>query len=350
MLQPSNSVRPLHHSKLAKSLKVVLLLRGGQQFTVPLQSDDPLLRKLFQILIHRSQGKTEPLLGLLQIPGEGGNSSLYVPASEIVGLVAEPPMNLMLPEVWGESGLEQQLERSGNGATANQSAHELVTNGKARSPEPIAQFVVPSAGQSSPVTQLPCRYLQIDQFLSAADHDRALQAALTQEAKFVTSSTTTNANDYRQSAILYATHYEALYHHLRSKLLETLPLAVNHLNLPLFDVTEVEMQMTAHNDGCFYKIHNDSGDKLTATRILTYVYYFYQTPKAFSGGELRLYNTDLAGTHQTAHSQFEDIEPRNNSIVFFDSRCMHEVRTIHCPSRRFTDGRFTLNGWLRCPA
>lgn len=110
------------------------------------------------------------------------------------------------------------------------------------------------------------------------------------------------------------------------------------------------MQMTAHNDGCFYKIHNDSGDKLTATRILTYVYYFYQEPKAFSGGELRLYNTELEGARQTALSQFEDIEPRNNSIVFFDSRCMHEVRPIHCPSRHFTQGRFTLNGWLRCPA
>jgi Rps23 Pro-64 3,4-dihydroxylase Tpa1-like proline 4-hydroxylase len=306
------------------------------------------VRKLFQILIQRSQGKTEPLLGLLQIPSEDGNASLYVPASEIVGLVAEPPMKLMLPEVWGDSGSELQPLNSapGNGSPAN----PPVTNGKARSSEPVAQFTAPPARQSSQVVQLPCRYLQIDQFLTAADHDRALQTALTQEAKFVTSSTTTNANDYRQSAILYATYYEALYHHLRSKLLETLPVAVNYLNLPAFEVAEVEMQMTAHNDGCFYKIHNDSGDTLTATRILTYVYYFYQAPKAFSGGELRLYNTELEGARQTAHSQFEDIEPRNNSIVFFDSRCMHEVRPIHCPSRRFIDGRFTLNGWLRCPA
>lgn len=110
------------------------------------------------------------------------------------------------------------------------------------------------------------------------------------------------------------------------------------------------MQMTAHNDGCFYKIHNDSGDAPTATRILAYVYYFYQEPKAFSGSELRLYNTELDGTRQTALSDFEDIEPRNNSIVFFDSRCKHEVIPIHCPSRQFAHSRFTLNGWLRCPA
>jgi SM-20-related protein len=353
MPQHASSVRPFTHSKLAKSLKVILLLRGGQQFTVSLQSNDPLLRKLFQILIHRSQGKAEPLLGLLQIPREDGNASLYVPASEIVGLVAEPPMNLTLPEVWGDAGSELQPLNSadlGRGSPANSSANQPLANGKVRSPEPVTQFVAPRAEQSSQGVQLPCRYLQIDQFLTAADHDRALQIALTQEAQFVTSGTTTNATDYRQSAILYATYYEAFYNFLKEKLIRTLPAAVDYLNLTQFEVAEVEMQMTAHNDGCFYKIHNDSGDTLTATRILTYVYYFYQTPKAFSGGELRLYHTELDGSRQTGHSQFKDIEPRNNSIVFFDSRCMHEVRTIHCPSQRFIDGRFTLNGWLRCPA
>ena len=55
------------------------------------------------------------------------------------------------------------------------------------------------------------------------------------------------------------------------------------------------MQLTAHNDGCYYKIHNDAGSEKTANREISYVYYFYQEPKAFSGGELKIYDTELKG-------------------------------------------------------
>jgi Rps23 Pro-64 3,4-dihydroxylase Tpa1-like proline 4-hydroxylase len=343
MVQQSDQIQ----SFAAKSLKVCILIRGGHQLTVSMRSSDALLRQIFQILIDRSQGKADPPLGLLQIPGEKGLSSLYVPASEIVGIVTEPPMNLTLPEVWGNSRSHLSPTHQVDKPDQGQASKHL--DGK-RS-DPVVQFVAPSTVRSeAEIVQLPPRCLQIEQFLAPADSDRALQIALTQASKFVTSGTTTNANDYRQSAILYATYYEEFYRFLKEKLIVTVPTAIADLNLPPFEIAEVEMQMTAHNDGCFYKIHNDSGDTLTATRILTYVYYFYQEPKAFSGGELRLYNTELEGTRQTALSEFKDIEPQNNSIVFFDSRCMHEVRPIQCPSQRFGDSRFTLNGWLRCPA
>ena len=41
------------------------------------------------------------------------------------------------------------------------------------------------------------------------------------------------------------------------------------------------------------------------------------------------------------------IEPRNNSIIFFLSRYMHEVLPVSCPSQSFADSRFTVNGWVR---
>ncbi|MEO1802338.1 MAG: 2OG-Fe(II) oxygenase, partial [Cyanobacteria bacterium J06629_2] len=114
-----------------------------------------------------------------------------------------------------------------------------------------------------------------------------------------------------------------------------------------FFISHVEMQMTAHNDGCFYKVHSDAGSAKTQTRELTYVYYFYKEPKAFTGGELKIYDTQMVGEKFIQRDNSKIVEPRNNSIVFFNSRCKHEVLPIACPSRQFDDSRFTLNGWLR---
>ena len=105
--------------------------------------------------------------------------------------------------------------------------------------------------------------------------------------------------------------------------------------------------MTAHNDGCFYKIHPDVGSPDTQTRELTYVYYFYQEPKQFAGGNLKIYDTEIRQSGIDKNGSSQIVEPRNNSIVFFNSRCLHEVLPIKCPSQSFEHSRFTLNGWLR---
>lgn len=197
------------------------------------------------------------------------------------------------------------------------------------------------------VSLLPPRFIQLDNFLSPEENQKALQTALENREKFVESSTTTNANNYRQSSVLYATHYADLYHLLRKRLLKLMPDIMRQLDSTPFLVSQVEMQMTAHGDGCFYKIHNDSGSPETETRVLSYVYYFHQEPKAYSGGGLRVYETDLYGPATDPSDLFEDFIPTNNSIVLFDSRIKHEVLPVTCPSRKFEDSRFTLNGWLR---
>ena len=194
---------------------------------------------------------------------------------------------------------------------------------------------------------LPVRYHYLENFLTAADNALALSTALDQRDRFIGSSTTTNAADYRRSSVLYATFYPELFELLRRKILKQLPAATQALGIDPFLVSQLEMQMTAHNDGCFYKIHNDSGSPDTATRVLTYVYYFHQEPKAYDGGALRIYETDPLGDATLASEHYEDIVPANNSIILFESRYKHEVRPVICPSQRFEDGRFTLNGWLR---
>ena len=105
-----------------------------------------------------------------------------------------------------------------------------------------------------------------------------------------------------------------------------------------FDICSFEIQLTSHNDGEYYKWHTDNGTLDTATRVITFVYYFYGQPKKFSGGELIIYQPD---------EEPAVIDPANDSVVFFRSHTRHEVKAVTCPSQQFEDGRFTLNGWIR---
>jgi Rps23 Pro-64 3,4-dihydroxylase Tpa1-like proline 4-hydroxylase len=194
---------------------------------------------------------------------------------------------------------------------------------------------------------LPARCVQIDDFLSAEENTEALKIAIDNQQQFIASTTTTNAENYRQSWVLYATLFPDFYELLKKKILKTVPAVIAQLKMQSFLISKVEMQLTAHNDGCYYKVHNDSGSATTATRELTYVYYFGQDPPRFSEGALRLYDTELKEGTASQSNTFKDIEPRNNRIVFFNSRCKHEVLPVRCPSKKFEDSRFTLNGWIR---
>jgi Rps23 Pro-64 3,4-dihydroxylase Tpa1-like proline 4-hydroxylase len=122
---------------------------------------------------------------------------------------------------------------------------------------------------------------------------------------------------------------------------------LDQLAIAPFQATQIETQLTAHNDGHYYRVHNDSGSADTCTRVLTYVYYFHHQPKAFTGGELRVYDSHIQQNTYVQAESFHTVEPLDNSIVFFPSHVMHEVLTIHCPSRAFLDSRFTINGWIR---
>ncbi|MEL7244631.1 MAG: 2OG-Fe(II) oxygenase [Cyanobacteria bacterium J06643_5] len=215
-------------------------------------------------------------------------------------------------------------------------------------PAKIAQFPTNSVNSSQTQSQLfPATYLQIDNFLPEEEYQQVLNTAFNKQSEFKDSRTVTNTENYRQSLILPGKEFSEVYYLIKNKLLEQFPSLINQLQHPEFSVSHVEMQMTAHNDGAFYKAHTDAGSEKTKTRELTYVYYFYQEPKQFSGGELKIYDTEVQGKKVIQKENSQVIEPRNNSIVFFNSRCKHEVLPISCSSNEFKASRFTLNGWLR---
>lgn len=120
-----------------------------------------------------------------------------------------------------------------------------------------------------------------------------------------------------------------------------------------FDVEFIELEIVAHGDGAHFAAHTDmpvgrgraplGGDgSERQDRLLSAVYYFHREPKAFTGGQLRLFRLGAEG----AADDHIDLEPRQNSLVVFPSWARHEVRRVCCPSEQFEDSRFAINCWF----
>ncbi|MBD2742707.1 2OG-Fe(II) oxygenase [Coleofasciculus sp. FACHB-1120] len=290
-----------------QDIKVQLLLTGGHEYTIYLKSDSPVLHSLLKTIVAQSQKQEAIFSCLFQIPINEGHAALSFSSDRLVGIVTEPPLYV-----------QQNL--------------------------PPIEETPPQAVDFLP-NILPSEYVQIDNFLTLEEKNRLLNHVWQQESNFVSTSTSTNEVDYRRSMVLY--YFPEFSELVVNRIKAILPNVFRKLGIPSFRVSDIESQLTSHNDGNYFKIHNDNGSPETATRELTYVYYFYREPKPFSGGELLIYDSKVENNFYVQSDSFKTIEPRNNSIVFFLSRYLHEVLPVICPSKAFADSRFTINGWVR---
>ncbi|MEZ2320796.1 MAG: 2OG-Fe(II) oxygenase [Microcoleus sp.] len=300
-----------------QDVKVKILLAGGHQCTITLKSDAPLLHNLVKTLVDRTQ-QNPGFPTLFQIPIDEGRAALCFPSEHLVGLVTEPPIYLaQLPPPQPEVPVEIPPEI------------------------PLEIPIIPAHVNDDLIS----RYAQIENFLTASEKNKLIKYVLAKESEFVSTSTSTKAEDYRRSMVLHS--FPEFSQLMINRIKAILPDVLRKLNLPSFSVGDIEAQLTLHNDNNYYKLHNDSGSPETATRFFTYVYYFNREPKAFTGGELQIYDSKIENNFYVAADSFKTVEPRNNSIVFFLSRYMHEVLPVSCPSKAFADSRFTINGWVR---
>ena len=81
-------------------------------------------------------------------------------------------------------------------------------------------------------------------------------------------------------------------------------------------------------------------------RELSFVHYFNFEPRAFSGGQLRFYDSEDGEVQSSDDRLIRTITPRQNTVVFFPSGHNHEVLPVRCPTRKFRNSRFTVNGWF----
>lgn len=229
--------------------------------------------------------------------------------------------------------------------SANNSSQKSANIFTIREPKPSAGNEAVTLDVSTSEGLIPSPYALIDEFLSPSQLSELLRYSINKQPEFVPTTNSANDPNYRRSFYLpYFPEFSELMINLVWKIT---PQIITHLGMSNFAIGQIESQMTAHNHGNYYKIHNDSGSPDTITRMLTYVYYYYREPKAFTGGELVIYDSKIENGFSVAAKSHKVIQPTNNTIVFFPSHCMHEVLPVSCPSEYFADSRFTINGWVR---
>ena len=286
----------------AREIKVKLMLAGGHAAILVLPPEHPLLAQLLQTIAAPANGLDDAAASakLFQIPIEGGRASLTFASHQLVGVITDPAV-LVQPD-----------------AEAQPDAPKLI-----RHP-----------------------FVQLDDFLTTDELTRLRDTVLGAQSRFVSSWTSDDSvKDYRQSLVLQApAEVERL---VVGKIRAVMPDVIPKLRMPLFTVGRVECQVTASTDGSYFRPHTDQGKSaIDTTRKLTYVYYFNREPKGFTGGELRVYDDEFRNGKYSSTDKFQVVEPRNNSIVFFNAAIMHEVAKVQVPSGNFGDSRFTVNGWI----
>jgi SM-20-related protein len=149
---------------------------------------------------------------------------------------------------------------------------------------------------------------------------------------------------YRKSLVLYNLgEYTSL---IQDRLLALLPDVLAAFKRAAFPISQFDIQLTASNDGDFFKVHQDNSSEEINHREISFVYYFHSEPKAFTGGQLKLYNSQDGAVEHSQNRTAQTITPRQNTVVLFPSYLDHEVLPIRCPSRKFVNSRFTVNGWI----
>ena len=223
-------------------------------------------------------------------------------------------------------------------------------------PSPGAGFATATAAYSEsvlvaePAEILPAHCVILEEFLPPQELEKLIQDTLRHESEFhlsevVSPGVNGGGTDFehRRSRVLLniGRHGAAL----AASVKECLPRILPKLGHDTFPVSRVEAQITASNDGDFFRWHNDNAHEEVASREITFVYFFHREPKKFCGGELRIYDSRWQDGYVPTEN-YRNIVPRQNQLVVFPSCLAHEITLVDCPSRAFADSRFTVNGWF----
>jgi SM-20-related protein len=195
------------------------------------------------------------------------------------------------------------------------------------------------------------QFVVLEEFLAPEELKDLTEYALAHEAEFSLSEVIapgahgSNVDyEHRRSRVLMdaGKHQNVMLNRIQA----CLPIVMQRFGREVFPVKNVEVQITASNDGDFFRHHSDSGQGEIETRELTFVYFFNREPRAFDGGELMIYDTRLENGEYCSAGEGHRIVPGQNQIVFFPSSLVHEITPVQCASKAFGDSRFTVNGWF----
>jgi len=189
----------------------------------------------------------------------------------------------------------------------------------------------------------------LENFLTQVENQELLDYVLGHEAEFSAATIiergsetpVVNERVRRSKTLDRLERFESiLSEQIKAYLVEVL----RRLDYAPFPIGRIELQVTAGEDGDYFRMHHDSDEK--STREITFVYFFYREPRRFSGGELRVFETKMVDGRQIQTDQQRTLVPRQNVAVFFPSRHEHEVLPVRVPTKSFADSRFTITGWI----
>lgn len=198
---------------------------------------------------------------------------------------------------------------------------------------------------------LPAQCVLLDEFLAPEELQEIMQDTLAREMEFQISEVIAPGVaggitdfEHRRSHVLMdlGKRLDALLARLQG----CLPRVLWKLGQNAFQTSRVEMQITASNDGDFFRCHSDNAEQAIASREITFVYFFHREPKHFRGGELRIYDSRWENGIYVPTQNYRAIVPQQNQVVLFASSLAHEITPVECPSKAFADSRFTVNGWF----
>jgi Rps23 Pro-64 3,4-dihydroxylase Tpa1-like proline 4-hydroxylase len=191
----------------------------------------------------------------------------------------------------------------------------------------------------------------LDEFLTSAELNKLRQFVLENEMQFEISEVLSpgvsgGAVDYdhrRSHVLMDLCGYERM---ITDRVLTCLPRVLQKWGRDPFPISRVESQATASNHGDYFRCHSDNGAETVAAREITFVYFFHREPKQFSGGELRIYDSRRENDCYVPTANCRTIVPEQNQLILFASGLSHEITPVDCPSGKFVDSRFTINGWV----
>jgi len=278
---------------------------GGHEFELSLPEDAAALRELFATFANRSTTAS----GLVQLPVDGGRTACTIAVDHIVSIVTTPPVLVEL---------EPQ--------------------------QPVAEPAPPAPLE--PPRMHRAQHVVIDDFLGVDENRDMLAFAMRDRSRFAAGTVEGAKHAARRNSVVLDFGDSAHASLIANRLLVWFPLIARALDVPMFPLKQVESQLTASNDGDFYGPHLDTGHNEHEGRAIACVYYFFDEPKGFHGGNLRLYDATEQDGSLSRASSFNEIEPVNNRLVAFTSRTYHELRPTTCPSKEFSDSRFAVTSWL----
>jgi SM-20-related protein len=271
-------------------VQVKLSLQGGHAWDFCCDEDDPIVFGLVSSLPGANLGTHATPDGLIQVQTRAGR--LYITRSSLIGVEIIPI---------ADASVTDRLDR----------------------------FVVPSSGFSGGMAA-PSPFVSVPAILSKDVHGALLEHALGQHGATPQAA----ADVLRLDLGAFGKDVEKAFQAFLEKSRSAFNLAAEqafHIESKLFALGDAQALPTAARP----------------EDVLTFVYHFHKSPRAFTGSGVRLFDGQTDNGMLRASDSFRDLEIKDNALLVFPSYVVCAGLPVHCPTKAFADGLFAVRGTLR---